>query len=84
MLLQNNGVLIQVYTEADAEQKRSVHSLPFSQAGRELQRLIRANPNEEYLKAMGAYLRAFGIAVKRGSVISQDGQHSTIDFVTDL
>ncbi len=84
VVMQNNGVLIQMRTDAEAEQKRSVPSLPFSQAGRELQRLILPNPNEEYLKTMGAFLRTLGIVVKRGVVISQDGQNSTIGFETDL
>lgn len=82
--LNNNGALISLSIVADAEQERNISSVAFSQAGKEIQRLIGQSPNEDYLKAAGQHLRSLGIVVKRGMLISQEGHNATFDFETDL
>lgn len=81
-LLINNQILIQVGGPALLGLKLS--SLIFTTAGRELQRLVDPLPNEDYLRALGQFLRARSLTVKRGIPVSRDGVQTVISFDADL
>lgn len=80
----NNGVYIEL--SGPAIHHIQIPCLPLTQAGRELQQLIPANPNELYFKAMAKFLRARGLTVKRGSASPISGHQNamTISFDEDL
>ena len=78
----NNGILIGLFV--DEPMKADVPCIIFSQAGRELQKLIEKTPNEPYLAAMGAALRRHWKSVRRGSFIPQNEGTSIVVFEEDL
>lgn len=81
-VLSNNGVLIELSGAALAQLQ--LPALIFTQAGREMQRLIDPEENTEYLKAVAASLRPRLINVKRGTPIPQSDGVSLITFDQDL
>jgi hypothetical protein len=80
--LMNNGVTIQLFIPAGVQTRYPV--LVFSAAGHELQKLMAANPNEEYLRALGAFWRSRSINAKRGTDLLQGGQVIGQSFEQDL
>ena len=82
MVLFNNGILIQI-SGAPLNSLR-LSSLLFTTAGRELQRLIEPAANEDYLKALGAFLRAKSLTAKRAVQVSSEGAQTVLSFETDL
>ena len=82
VFLSNNGVFVELAGAALGGQQ--LPSLIFTQAGRELQRLIEQTPSEPYLEALGASLRQRGLTAKRGSIVPQDEATSLLVFEQDL
>ena len=81
-VLTNNGVFIEL-SGAHLSQSQ-FPCLLFTKAGRELQRLISVEPNEEYLSAFGTAVRQRGLVAKRGQFIPQSEFSSVLVFETDL
>jgi len=82
VVLVNNGRFVQISGPALAGIQLPV--LIFTQAGRELQTLIEAAPNEEYLSALGTGMRQHGVAAKRATFVPQSETASLIVFEQDL
>lgn len=82
LVLFNNRVLIQLSGAGSMYLK--IRALLFTQVGKELQRLIDPAPCEEYLRALGAHLRARAVVVKRGVSTPQNDGSSVITFEQDL
>lgn len=80
--LTNNGVSIQLTIPPSGEVRYPV--LVFTTAGRELQRLMVAAPNEEYLRALGNFWRSRAINVKRGTEFDYGGGVIGQTFEQDL
>jgi len=80
--LMNNGVVIQL--SGPGLLTLNHLSLIFTQAGRELQRLIANEPNDAYFSQLGATLRQRSVVAKRGSLVPQDANSSLIVFEQDL
>lgn len=78
----NNQTLIQI--GGPALQSLKLSSLLFTTAGRELQHLIEPSPNEDYLKALGLFLRTWSLTAKRGVPILRDGAQTVLSFDADL
>lgn len=78
----NNQTLIQI--GGPGLQALKLSSLLFTTAGRQLQRLLEPSPNEEYLKALGTFLRAKSLTAKRGVPVSRDGTQTVLSFDADL
>ena len=81
-VLVNNGTLIEL--SSAAAPSINVPALIFTRAGRELQRLNDATPNDEYLRALGLHLRSLGFVAKRGMHTAMENGQSLITFETDL
>ena len=81
-VLVNNEIFIQLSGQSLAS--LHVPSLIFTQAGRELQRLIAIAPNEQYLTALGVYLRQRNLTTKRGTMVPQSDTASLIVFEQNL
>lgn len=81
-VLSNNRVLIEISGAALANLQ--IQALIFTQAGREIQRLIETQENPDYLKALGAFLRQRSVNAKRGIPIPQSDGVSLILFDQDL
>lgn len=82
VVLVNNGVFIELSGVVLAHQP--VPSLIFTQAGRELQRLIEKTPNEQYLTEFGLSIRQRGISAKRGFFVPQNETTSLLVFEQNL
>ncbi|WP_342616987.1 DUF2806 domain-containing protein [Rhodoferax sp. GW822-FHT02A01] len=78
----NNGVTIQLSSPVGAPFR--IPALPFTRAGKELQRLIEHNETPEYLSVLGVSLRQNGLVVKRGTPVPQSEGVSLIVFEKDL
>ncbi|MFN7570203.1 MAG: DUF2806 domain-containing protein [Betaproteobacteria bacterium] len=82
VILTNNGVFLELggVTLSSAQ----IFSLIFTQAGRELQRLVEASPMEDYLSSLGKAMRQLGLTAKRGSFVPQSDSSSILLFERDL
>lgn len=67
--LSNNGVSIQLNIPPAGQVQYPV--VVFTSAGRELQRLMRNEPNETYLRALGDFWRSRSISAKRSTEVKQ-------------